>query len=174
MIALFPWQFCCFVCRLEGKDLTIEGDGLQYRDFVHVKDIARGIVRFHNYDSVCVSYFLMRVLFFVVSFCYIDIGPTKSERKSNLDQSWRRSWILSQRRCWFSLAKPSAFTPPFKRFGWYARGNLSCQESTQLGGAIQFHGRDVENDRVIQAKQSGFPYVILDAASDCWLPSTVL
>lgn len=29
---------------LDGQNLTIEGDGMQYRDFIHVKDIARGIV----------------------------------------------------------------------------------------------------------------------------------
>ncbi|EEQ99947.1 nad dependent epimerase/dehydratase, putative [Perkinsus marinus ATCC 50983] len=35
-----------------GEELTIEGDGLQFRDFVHVKDIGRGIILAYQNDQV--------------------------------------------------------------------------------------------------------------------------
>ncbi|KAF4745292.1 hypothetical protein FOZ62_021857 [Perkinsus olseni] len=38
--------------RERGEPLTIEGDGLQFRDFVHVKDIARGITLAYQSDRV--------------------------------------------------------------------------------------------------------------------------
>ncbi|KAF4711210.1 hypothetical protein FOZ62_003330 [Perkinsus olseni] len=38
--------------RERGEPLTIEGDGLQFRDFIHVKDIARGITLAYQSDRV--------------------------------------------------------------------------------------------------------------------------